>query len=104
MLGTKKIKELEKQLEFYKGKVDELTKELTEVKSSVCQYKRLFSQLFDRTQLINTVGYGVYKDLTDGKVLLHIDYDDNYTYVYKIDLVETKYIGVLGGLNEQTNE
>ena len=97
MFGLKRINELEKQLEFYKGKVDGLTKELTEVKSSVYKYKRLFSNLFDRLQLTGVKSYKVYKSLTDGKVLFDIEYQDGTCYTYKVDLTATSYCQTLKG-------
>jgi hypothetical protein len=96
MLGIKR-KELENQLEFYKAKVEDLTKELSFVNSSNYKYKRLFSQLFDRLQFTGVSRYKVDKDLTDGKVLFNIEYNDGNSYVYDVKLVYTGYEEILKG-------
>lgn len=90
MLGIKR-KELESQLEFYKGKVQQLTDELSVANSSNYKYKRLFSQLFDRLQITGVSRYKVDKDLTDSKVLFNIEYNDGNSYVYDVKLVSTGY-------------
>ena len=103
MLGRKKNKELEKQLDFYKGKTEELTKELTEVKSYVYKYKRLFSQLFDRLQVTGVIRYKVVKDMNninDIKTLFCIEYNDGNSYVYDVKLVSTGYEEDLNGKND----
>lgn len=99
MLGIKR-KELENQLEFYKAKVEDLTKELSFVNSSNYKYKRLFSQLFDRLQLTGVSRYKVVKDMNninDIKTLFCIEYNDGNSYVYDVKLVSTGYEEILKG-------
>ena len=106
MLGRRN-KELEKQLEFYKWKVEELTEELTEVKSSTYKYKRLFSQLFDRLQVTGVSRYKVVKDMNninDVKTLFCIEYNDGNSYVYDVKLASTGYEEDLNGENDQKRE
>ena len=106
MFGLKRIKELENQLEFYKGKVEELTKELNVANSSVYKYKRLFSQLFDRLQLTGVNRYKVEKDMNninDVKTLFCIEYNNGNSYVYDVKLVYTSYEEDLNG-NVQVDE
>ena len=105
MLGRRN-KELEKQLEFYRDKVQHLTEELNVANSSIHKYKRLFSQLFDRLQVTGVSRYKVVKDMNnidDIKTLFCIEYDDGNGYVYKVKLISTSYEEDLNG-NAQVDE
>ena len=98
--------ELQKQLEFYKEKVQHLTEELNIANSSTYKYKRLFSQLFDRLQVTGVSRYKVVKDMNninDVKTLFCIEYNDGNSYVYDVKLVSTGYREDLNG-NVQADE
>lgn len=93
----RKTKILEEQLGFYKNRTEQLSKEVSVVNKTNYKYRRLFNQLFDRLQLTGVNSYKVEKDLTDGKVLFNIEYNDGTCYTYKVDLIATSYTEELNG-------
>ena len=91
MLARKQIKELKDKVAALSDKLEDKMDKLEEVSSENFKYKRLFSKLFTRLQLVNAIKYEVNNNLTDGLATLNIEYDDGTSYTYEVKLVSMGY-------------
>ena len=105
MFGRGRVKDLKKNVEFLREKLDIINKELTSIETTNHAYKRLFSELFNRLSASNVSKYKVTKDLTninDEKTLFCVKYDDGRSFVFEVKLVSTEYEKVLEDKDDQT--
>jgi hypothetical protein len=105
MFGRGRVKDLKKNVEFLREKLDIINKELTSIETTNHAYKRLFGELFNRLSASNVSKYKVTKDLTninDEKTLFCVKYDDGRSFVFEVKLVATEYEKVLEDKDDQT--
>ena len=91
MLARKQIKELKDKVVALSDKLEDKMDKLEEVSSENFKYKRLFSKLFTRLQLVNVVRYEVNNNLTDGLAIFNVECDDGSSYEYEVRLVRMGY-------------
>lgn len=91
MLFNKQIKELKSKVTSLNERLEDKLKKMEEISSENYKYKRLFSKLFTRLQLVNAVKYKVENNFTDGLAILNIEYDDGTNYTYEIRMVSMGY-------------
>lgn len=107
MFGRGRVKDLMKMNNFYKEKLDIISKELTSIETTNHAYKRLFGELFNRLSASNISKYKVTKDLTninDEKTLFCVKYDDGRSFVFEVRLVSTEYEEDINGKANKTRQ
>lgn len=105
MFGRERVKDLKKNVEFLREKLDIINKELTSIETTNHAYKRLFGELFNRLSVSNVSKYKVTKDLTninDEKTLFCVKYDDGRSFVFEVRLVSTEYEENINGQANKT--
>jgi hypothetical protein len=107
MFGRGRVKDLKKNVDFLREKLDIINKELTSIETTNHAYKRLFGELFNRLSASNVSKYKVTKDLTninDEKTLFCVKYDDGRSFVFEVKLISTEYEEDINGQVNKTRK